>query len=266
MERDHPTALYKYKDISGDGIEHVECMLRDNKVWFASALSFNDPFDCRCFFDVCNTRKKIVSRKAMFLIERRGYSQSDAIAEAESEIPSDEDAVERWQTEQIEANSCRTANSGMLCLTPICDNFLMWTHYAGSHRGICIRFRVRDVHAEAHLDFIATAQPVEYVHRCPRINFVSDDSVDIVRKAFFTKANRFRYECEWRIVYYDQGEGLKPIPQGIVDAVILGCQINPTDAERVINACTAYDGDVEIIRSKLDPETYGLSMELEKTV
>ncbi|MEX0727137.1 MAG: DUF2971 domain-containing protein [Planctomycetaceae bacterium] len=266
MECDQPTALYKYMDISCHRIERVECMLRDNKVWFASPLTFNDPFDCRCFFDVRNTREEIVSRKARFLIERKGYSQSDALAEAESEIPSDEDAVERWQTEQIEANSRRTANSGMLCLTPICDNFLMWTHYAGYHRGICIRFCARDVHAEAHLDFIGTAQAVEYVDHCPRINFVRDDSVDIVRKAFFNKANRFHYEREWRIVYYDKGEGLKPIPEGIIDAVILGCQIDPTDAERVINACTAYNGDVEIVRSKLDPESYSLSMELEKTV
>ncbi len=266
MELDHTTALCKYKDISGDGIKHVECMLRDNEVWFASPLSFNDPFDCRCFFDIHNTREEIVSRKARFLVERRGYSQSDAIAEAESEIPSDKDVLDRWQMDQLEANSRRTANSGMLCLTPICDNFLMWTHYAGYHRGICIRFRVRDVHAEAHIDFIAAAQPVEYVDRCPRINFIRDDKVDIGRKAFFTKANRFRYECEWRIVHHNQGEGLKPIPEGIIDAVILGCQIDPTDAERVIKACAAYCGDVKIVRSKLDPETYGLSMEMEKTV
>ncbi len=263
MECDEPTTLYKYKDTTGDGIEHVECILRDNEVWFASPLNFNDPFDCRCFFDVRNTREEIVSRKARFLIERKGYLQSDAIAEAEAEIPSSEDSVERWQMDQIKAHSRRTANSGMLCLTPICDNFLMWTHYAGYHRGICIRFSMR---TKAHLDFIGTAHPVEYVDYCPRINFARDNTVDIVRKAFFTKANRFRYECEWRIVHYDQGEGLKPIPAGIIDSVILGCQINPTDAERVINACAEYNGNVEIFRSKLNPETYGLSLTPENIV
>lgn len=266
MAPDHPTALYKYKDISGDGIEHVECMLRDNEVWFASPLTFNDPFDCRCFFDVGNTREEVVSRKAKFLIERKGYSRSDAIAEAESDIPSDEGAVERWQTEQIEGHSRRTANSGMLCLTPICDNFLMWTHYAGYHEGICIRLRVRDAHADAHLDFIGEAHPVEYVDRCPQINFVCDDSVEIVRKAFFTKANRFRYECEWRIVHYDQGEGLKSIPEGIIDAVILGVQIDQAARERVIAACADYAGDVKISQAGLDPETYGLKIKLKETV
>jgi len=212
MTLDQPTALYKYKDISGDGIEHVEGMLRNSQVWFASPLTFNDPFDCRCFFDLHNTREEIVSRKANFLTKRKGYSASDAIAEAEAQIPADPNAVERWQTEQVEAHSRRTANSGMLCLTPVCDNFLMWTHYAGYHRGICIRFRVRDVHAEAHLDFIANAHPVDYADRCPRINFVRDEGIDIVRKAFFTKATRFRYEREWRIVHYGQGAGLKSIP------------------------------------------------------
>ena len=186
MAPDQPTALYKYKDISGDGIEHVEGMLRDNQVWFASPLTFNDPFDCGCFFDVDNTREEIVLRKAEFLIKRKRYTRSGAIAEADREIPSDPDAVERWQTERSEGHRRRSANSGMLCLTPVFDNFLMWTHYAGYHKGICIRFRVRDDHEEAHLDFIAKAQPVEYADRCPRINVVRDEKIEIVRKAFFT--------------------------------------------------------------------------------
>jgi hypothetical protein len=107
---------------------------------------------------------------------------------------------------------------------------------------------------------------VEYADRCPVINIVRDGTPDIVRKAFLTKSTPFRYEREWRIVRLDEGEGLKTIPNGIIGAVILGCQIDPVDADRVVSACAAYDGDVEIVRSQLDPETYGLTMKLEKTV
>ena len=142
----------------------------------------------------------------------------------------------------------------------------MWTHYAKDHTGICIQFRVRDVTEEEHVDFIAAAQPVEYADRCPVIDVIRDGNVDVVRKAFLTKSTSFRYEREWRIVLLDQGPGLKPIPKGIIGAVILGCQIDPGARDRVINACAEYDGDVEIVQATLDPETYGLTMNLKKTV
>jgi len=258
--------LYKYKDLSDGGIDHLEGMLRNNELWFSSPLKFNDPFDCRCIFDIQNTREEIVFRKAAFLTKRNGATLEDALAEADGEISSEAEEVEKWQTQQIEALSRRAANSGILCLTPVCDNFIMWTHYAKDHTGICIQFRVRDVSVEDHLTFIASAQPVAYGDRCPVINIVRDENVDIVRKAFLTKATQFRHEREWRLVRFDQGEGLKTIPSGIIGAVILGCQIDSADADRVINACAAYDGDVEIVRSKLDPQTYGLTTELEKTV
>jgi len=125
---------------------------------------------------------------------------------------------------------------------------------------------VRDVGKAEHLDFIAAAHPVEYADRCPLINVVRDGTPDILRKAFLTKSTPFRYEREWRIVLMDQGEGLKAIPKGIVGAVILGCNIDPVARERVVDACTRYDGYVEIVQATLDPETYGLTMKLEKTV
>ncbi len=266
MAHDCPIAFYKYKDISGDGIENVEDMLRNNRVWFSSPLDFNDPFDCRCVYDVQNTREEIVLRKAAFLNKRNAVSLSNALADAENEIPSDSRELERWQKQQIDGHSRRAANTGILCLTRVCNNFIMWTHYAKDHTGVCVQFRVRDDHAEDHLDFIAEAHPVDYADRCPLINFVKDRPIDIVPKAFLTKATPFRHELEWRIVKYDQGAGLKPIPEGIIGTVILGCQIDPAARERVINACVEYDGDVTIVQASLDPETYGLQMEVERTV
>ena len=266
MPHDDPIALYKYKDLSGDGIGHVEDMLEENRLWYSSPLKFNDPFDCRCVFDIGNTREEIVLRKAAFLVRRKGTTLADAIAQANGDIPTEPQEVDQWQKQQIEGHSRRTANTGILCLTPVCDDFIMWTHYAKNHTGICIQFRVRDAREEGHLDFIAAAHAVEYADRCPTINFVRDGTVDIVRKAFLTKSTPFRYEREWRIVLMDQGPGLKPIPKGIVGAVILGCQIDPAARERVVNACAKYEGDVKIVRATLDPETYGLTMNLEKIV
>lgn len=261
----NPTVLYKYMDVTEDGITHLEDLLRENLIWFSSPREFNDPFDCRSVFDIRNSREEIVLRKTAYLA-RKGASLAVALAQAEQDIPQHSDELENWQHQRIEAHSHRTANTGMLCLTILCDNQLMWTHYAKWHTGVCIQFRVRDDREESHMAFIAEAQPIAYADRCPLINFVRDNRFDIVQKALLTKASPYRYEAEWRIVRYDDGPGLKPIPIGIIGSVILGVNMKSATRDRVIQACAAYDGDVGIVKASLDPIAYGLRLELERTV
>jgi hypothetical protein len=83
-----PIVLYKYKDVAGDGITHVEDMLRNNRVWFASPLEFSDPFDCRCVFAIKSDRDEVVWRKAAFL-QQQGATHEGALATAQLEIPRD---------------------------------------------------------------------------------------------------------------------------------------------------------------------------------
>ena len=52
-----PIVLYKYMDVTEDGITHLEDLLRDNLLWFSSPREFNDPFDCRSVFDIRNSRE-----------------------------------------------------------------------------------------------------------------------------------------------------------------------------------------------------------------
>jgi hypothetical protein len=260
-----PTVLYKYKDIAGDGLAHFEDILRNNRIWFSSPMEFNDPFDCRRAYDARNTREQVVLRKAEFHT-RKGLCLEEAIAKADQEIPRYPDELDGWQEQQIAGHNHRLANSAILCLTCACDNQLMWTHYAGYHAGVCIMFGIRDFEDNPQIDFIAEAQPIEYSDRCPLVNFVQDNSREIVRKVFLTKATPYHYEAEWRIVRYDDGPGLKPIPNGIVGGVILGVRMRSAHRERVIQACADYDGDIDVVQAKLDPETYSLRLELQQTV
>lgn len=265
MTIESPIVLYKYKDVTGKGIEHVEGMLCNNRAWFSSPDEFNDPFDCRRPYDVRNTRVQVVLRETEFLA-RKGSSLSEALAQAERDIPVDPGELEEWQRQRIEAHSCRAANTGILCFTTVPDDQLMWAHYAKCHTGVCLMFRVRDEHEDSQLDFIAEAQPIEYADHCPVINYVLDDRFVLVQKAFLTKGTAFSYEVERRIVRYNDGPGLKPIPRGIIGGVILGLRMEPSNRERVIRACAAYDGDVNIIRAELEPATYGLRFGLECVV
>ncbi|MEX1232781.1 MAG: DUF2971 domain-containing protein [Planctomycetaceae bacterium] len=252
------TVLYKYKDLFGDGIDHVEAMLCENKVWFSSPLDFNDPFDCRCVYEIGMSREEILRRKASFLSKRKGFTLSDAFAAADAKIPKSSEGIDQWQRAQIAGHNKRAENSGIFCLTSMHNNFNMWTHYARNHSGVCIQFRIQDEKTDAHIDFISNAFPVEYSDRCPQINFIRDDILEITRKAFLTKSTAFSHENEYRIVRYNEGSGLKTIPEGIIGAVILGCNVDSTAQLRVVLACRKYDAVMPIFKAELEPQTFGL--------
>lgn len=257
-----PSVFFRYQSVSDKGIEHFEDTLRNNQIWFSSPRGFNDPFDCRRAYDTRNTPEDLIMWK-MSLLLKKGFGLTDALVQAEKEMPKSAPEAEAWQRRQLEANSRRLANTAVLCLTPICDNPVMWAHYADKHAGICIMFHALD---ERHVEFIAEARRVDYADRLPVINFVKEDFLQIVQRVFFTKSTHYRYEQEWRIVRYDDGPGLKPIPRGLIGAVILGVKMDDALSDRVRKACAEYEGDVEIIRAELDPNTFGMRFEKEEIV
>jgi hypothetical protein len=142
----------------------------------------------------------------------------------------------------------------------------MWTHYAKHHSGICIQFKLRDGADLEQVDFFAQARAINYTNEAPLINWVLDRRPEIVQKVFFTKAIPYSYENEWRIVHYNSSPDVKPIPKRIISAVILGVSIQPDDKERVIKACTKYDGEVEIVQAVLNPVPYSLTFSQEAVV
>lgn len=259
------TVLYRYKDLTGCKINHVEDILQNNCEWFSSPVDFSDPLDCVVAYEAGMSRQEIVLAKTAFLA-RKADSLSAALTQAEQDIPLLASELERWEKQHIKGNVRRVENTGILCFTHRCDNLPMWTHYAKSHTGICIQYRVRSENDDPCLTFIAEAWPVEYSDRCPLINFMQDEKEEILRKVFLTKTLPYRYEEEYRILRYDQGRGLKPIPKGIIGAVVLGVNIESENRERIIRACAAYDGEIEIVNATLNRQTYGLQFDLERTV
>jgi len=257
-----PLALYRYCDLTGNGLEYFEDMMAHSRTKFSSPLHFNDPFDCRVRYDLRNKRDDVVACYAEYLI-RTGTGD---LEKAEREVPIAITELEKWQEDRVQNISRGLANSGMLCLTTSCDDLVMWTHYAKHHSGICVQFRLRDGSDLEQVDFFAQARAISYTNEAPLINWVLDERPVILQKVFFTKALPYCYEQEWRIVHYDKSPNVKPIPKGIIAAVILGVNIQPHDKERVINACTKYDREVEIVQAVLNPVPYSLAFSQEAVV
>lgn len=71
--------------------------------------------------------------------------------------------------------------TGVFCLSEIPDHILMWSHYADSHTGICIKFE-----ATSHTQFFGLAQRVCYQTTYPILNIIKDSQDDILKKALLT--------------------------------------------------------------------------------
>jgi hypothetical protein len=107
-----PRQFFKYCGLSAPGffgrflaLRRIARLLKRNEIYFASAASFNDPFDSKVHMD---------------------FSGTPVTAQQQAAILGDL---------QKDVNGL-----GMLCVSTKPDNILMWSHYALNHTGICLQF------------------------------------------------------------------------------------------------------------------------------
>jgi hypothetical protein len=90
---------------------------------------------------------------------------------------------------------------GVFCGSSSPDNFLLWSHYANDHRGICIEYEVAP-------NFISKVHPVEYSNKKPpRIPYITpnemagknDEILKMVQDCIYTKSDVWKTESEVRI-------------------------------------------------------------------
>ena len=68
--------LYKYRALSGDARERVRQTILESVNWFASPLTFNDPFDCSVVpvMEGTEAQRRVYYGKALaFHLDRDGY-------------------------------------------------------------------------------------------------------------------------------------------------------------------------------------------------
>jgi len=121
----------------------------------------------------------------------------------------------------IDGNTERLSEVGVCSLSEIVDDVLMWSHYADSHRGICLQFKV-----EKGDDYFDHAFPVTYAKDRPVISLPLRDQRDIIEPAFLTKADFWSYEREWRLLRPDRPPGFYRYPQRSLVGVIFGARIS----------------------------------------
>jgi len=143
------------------------------------------------------------------------------------------------------------------------NNTLLWSHYADSHKGICIEFTPN---YESSKSPFKNLEKVIYYDKIPKLRYESEgDLREFVIKVINAKAKCWEYENEWRsIIRKDFGEKviislennldidkgrLHKFDSSTITKIILGCKISTQD-ERVVLKWVDDLGNSELIVEK----------------
>lgn len=146
-----------------------------------------------------------------------------------------------------------TSQVGVLCLSETYESILMWSHYADSHRGICLVY-------DTNHEFFAPAQPVLYQEQRPRVDPLKHTNEQMLDNAIFTKSNAWAYEKEWRILHYQQGVGERQLPIASLKAIVLGVSLSGSDRQLVTAWAKASPARPAVVRAFLSPDRFEITV------
>jgi len=182
--------LYRYLTYD----DRTIAILRDKQIYFPAAHKLNDPFEFRFHLKTSSVHGIIIDLSSL------------------------EEAIGQMK------------NCGVLALSEVNDNILMWSHYADKHRGICIEFERTDTNELGNWDHCL---PVLYQQELPSFNPLEIEDSEAVTQARSTKGEYWKYEQEWRILTYESNKHF-PLP-GNITAVIFGLNMLQKDRDVIVS-------------------------------
>jgi Protein of unknown function (DUF2971) len=189
-----PSILFRYRSLSGEAFKHTQDIFLRERLYLSSAEALNDLGEGLCTMELPSHMQKN-NRSQMETWAHGNYGWGMQIRHSQSK------------------GKIRIAS-----FSASCTNQLLWSHYADSHRGICIGFLM-----SATPD-LSCASPVTYNDNLP---VWRGDDKDLMSMVFCTKSTDWSYEQEWRVI--TESKTFLSLPKIAIHTVILGARISDAD-------------------------------------
>lgn len=256
--------LYKYQSYNVNSISS----LIHKTIWAAKPTTFNDPFDCAVSLypelDGTTLIKLLIDSVDQFVDDDDEKEVTLTTLQSALDDPDSLDTSDERFTDMV--NTLRDINEeaikhiGVVSLSAIEDNMLMWSHYAQQHQGFCIEFN-RDKNNSLGSK---KTLPVRYTHKLPQfrledlIGSTGKERRDILHSMVLSKALDWSYEQEWR---YLSECGDVPISlNSKITAIIFGARMSQAHKDTIIEVVSKYHSDVAFKEVKLKEEGFGLEV------
>lgn len=245
--------LYKYRSMEGQyGKVAIEDAIIHNRLFWQNPLNFNDPFDCQPVWQMTETPRQRARRIERATFEelpgttrkfRRGFRKF--VEQKSRELT--QASLNQFHNEQ-------TNTWAVTCFSLRRDSLLMWSHYADSHKGVCLVFN------EILVPRFFVAFKVYYSDMRPICPEVGKDGMEEFKKSVLTKGSDWSYEQECRLMDYSAPAGFRSFPQEALRAVILGARISDDDATFVRKLVESRRNKIAILKSTIDEERFRVTI------
>jgi hypothetical protein len=248
-----PCYLYKYRPLSGEYVKRVEAIICDNELYFAPPLSFNDPFDCKPYFaETASIAEKEKYTHQLLLRECPNLQPFARTAKAKR-IARDPRNFQYYLETANSHFADFAQKMGVLSLSAINNDLLMWAHYADSHQGICLEFK-------SQFPFFDQADGVIYNKNRPQISLIKMSHEEMAKHAFMTKSDHWEYEKEWRILSIKKGHGACEYPKEALCGLIFGAQISTQNKEMVMEWISQRNSPIQVYQAHLSDKHFALEV------
>lgn len=243
---------------------HLVSLLVNHKIKLSRADAFNDPWDCRVHYQLPSTDDER-NRVLRWLTEMH-RKHHPSVSEAQrallahsfrsNPVKLNEAIVE------IEKRMYATISEQyrVYCLSEKVDSALMWAHYTGSHKGICLEFDA----TIAPFTRATGATPVEYRREYPAYDLVSTGYEPLV-----TKSADWAYEAEWRLIAEERGQARAPdtlktdddfmmLPEHALKSVTIGCLADDATRSRITQLIRMHAAHVIVRQAEVAIDRYEL--------
>jgi hypothetical protein len=188
-----PPRLYKYENLTAQTLQN----LKGQVLYFGSPLGFNDPYDCALTPNIRHPTDDEVETIRLTYLQN---TTTPPLAHQEFEVISTNDLRQmllRAGRSGLEKGINEfLATRGVTCFSQRNDDLLMWSHYGGQYKGICLEFSTAS-------EPFAKIRSVQYVKTLPTIDLAPllQGDFDLVSNLFCTKSESWSYEMEWRAIH-----------------------------------------------------------------
>ncbi len=197
MVEKFPEILYKYRTITEDDRKNSENaftkkLLADGELYFPPFDKLNDPNEA--LFVYPEDTDIAVTEEELNNYSKENIKEQESLPDGRYRLRVDGAIAGAHVLARLKQN----LNWGVLCLTEVHDDLLMFDYYAGGHKGICIGFDWKSFGifpkgSEAHQRPVK----VKYSDIPPLIG----NDLNDINEIFHTKWREYNHEQEWRLFY-----------------------------------------------------------------
>lgn len=227
-------------------------LLATNSLWMSHPSTFNDPFDSflsfktshdKDFIDFCYQKKhKTKKWNFWFLLKHlgpnsKGVDLSEFIRSLEQDESLDSSEIEDLLSEFFNSRNILApmsmyseyARLGICCFTKEQRSLLMWAHYASSHKGFCVAYKINELPPGVVLRDVNYDNDQVTPYQIDAMQ--KGELISVLQDQICQKSPNWKYENEMRLIGSFANQKVK-VP-GIIEEVIFGYRMSREDQETV---------------------------------